>query len=243
MSPRARRGRTPATRRLPVRRRTRRPGKRRQRADDRLIGLLVAVVLAVALVVAVVNWLLTHWWVVVVIGALGVLAGGGWLYQKRQGAQWEAVRAQGLRYGLAQLDALHHSQFEDAVRDLMRRDGCQDAVRVGGGGDLGADVKATDPYGRRWVIQCKHRRNGLAGSAVGTPDLQVLNGTARQVHGADVAVIVTNGRVTAPAAAFAKQQRLHVVDRHTLGVWASGSRPLWELLRAIPPPRRPTALS
>ncbi|WP_326755370.1 restriction endonuclease [Streptomyces hirsutus] len=243
MSPRARRGRAPATRRPPARRRTRGPGRRRQRADDRLVGLLVAVGLAVALAVAVVNWLLVHWWVMVVIGVLAVLAGGGRLYQKQQQARWEAVRAQGLRYGLSQLDALHHSRFEDAVRDLMRRDGCGDAVRVGGGGDLGADVKATDPYGRRWVIQCKHRRSGLAGSAVGTPDLQVLNGTARQVHGADIAVIVTNGRVTAPAVAFAQQQRLHVVDRHTLGVWASGSRPLWELLRVVPPPRRPTALS
>lgn len=129
------------------------------------------------------------------------------------------------------------------MRDLMYRDGCRNAVRVGGGGDLGADVKATDPYGRRWVIQCKHRRNGARGSAVGTPDLQVLNGTARQVHGADVAVIVTNGRVTAPAVAFARQQRLHIVDRETLGVWAASSRPLWELLRAVPPPRRPTSLS
>ena len=243
MSSRVRRGRSATTRPPSTRRRPRRPGRRQQRADDRLVGLLVAAALAVALVVAVVNWLLVHWWVMVVIGALAVLAGGSWLYQKHQQAQWEAVRAQGLRYRLSQLDALHHSRFEDAVRDLMLRDGCPDAVRVGGSGDLGADVKATDPYGRRWVIQCKHRRNGLAGSAVGTPDLQVLNGTARQVHGADVAVIVTNGRVTAPAVAFAKQQRLHVVDRHTLGAWASGSRPLWELLRAVPPPRKPTALS
>ncbi|MET9108351.1 restriction endonuclease [Streptomyces zhihengii] len=161
--------------------------------------------------------------------------------QRQQRARWEAVRAQGLRYGLPQLDALHHTRLEEAVRDLMRRDGCRDAQRVGGGGDLGADVKATDPYGRRWVVQCKHRRDGLAGSAVGTPDLQVLNGTACQVHGADIAVIVTNGRVTAPAVAFAQQQRLHVVDRHTLALWAVGSRPLWELLRAVPPPadRRP----
>ncbi|WP_329218264.1 restriction endonuclease [Streptomyces sp. NBC_01485] len=235
------------TRRPPARRRTRRPsgrrGRGRGRADDRLVGLLVAAALAIALVVAVVNWLLAHWWVLVVIGALAALAGGVRLHQKQQSARWEAVRAQGLRYGLPQLDALHHARFEEAVRDLMRRDGCRDAVRVGGGGDLGADVKATDPYGRHWVIQCKHRRNGLAGSAVGTPDLQVLNGTARQVHGADVAVIVTNGRVTAPAVTFARQQRLHVVDRHTLETWASGSRPLWELLRALPPPRRPNALS
>ncbi|MEV8409697.1 restriction endonuclease [Streptomyces niveus] len=236
MSPRARKGRASRARRAAALR-------RRRRANDRLIVLLVAAALAVALMVAVVNWLLAHWWILVVIGALAVLAGGGWFYQRRQAARWEAVRVRGLRYGLDQLDALHHTQFEDAVRELMRRDGCPNAVRVGGGGDLGADVKATDPYGRRWVIQCKHRRAGLAGSAVGTPDLQVLNGTARQIHGADVAVIVTNGRVTAPAVAFAKQQRLHVVDRHTLAAWASGSRPLWELLRAVPPPRRPTALS
>lgn len=243
MSPRARKRRPLKARHPAVRRRRARGANRRQRANERLIFLLVVAALAVTLMVAVVNWLLAHWWILVVIGAFAVLAGGGWLYQRQQAARWEAVRVRGLRYRLDQLDALHHSQFEDAVRELMRRDGCPNAVRVGGGGDLGADVKATDPYGRRWVIQCKHRRNGLAGSAVGTPDLQVLNGTARQVHGADIAVIVTNGRVTAPAVVFAEQQRLHVVDRHTLAVWASGSRPLWELLRAVPPPRRPTALS
>lgn len=242
MSPRARRSRATSGR-PSARRRTRRPGRRYRCAEDRLTGVVVAVVLAVALVVAVVKWLLAHGWVLAVIGTLAVLAGGAWVRRRQQQAQWEAVRAQGLRYGLPQLDALHHTRFEEAVRDLMRRDGCQNAARVGGGGDLGADVKATDPYGRHWVIQCKHRRAGLAGAAVGTPDLQVLNGTARPVHGADVAVIVTNGRVTAPAVTFARQQRLHVVDRHTLGVWASGSRPLWELLRAVPPPRKPTTLS
>ncbi|MFC9844319.1 restriction endonuclease [Streptomyces sp. NPDC060223] len=208
-----------------------------------MIGLMVAVVVAVAVAVAVVHWLLAHWWLLVVVLVVAVLAGVGWHYNRQHQARWEAVRVQGLRFGLPQIDALHHSRFEDAIRELMRRDGCRDAQRVGGGGDLGADVKATDPFGRRWVIQCKHRRNGVRGSAVGTPDLQVLNGTARQVHGADIAVIVTNGRVTAPAVVFAKQQRLHVVDRQTLGVWASGSRPLWELLRAVPPPRKPTALS
>ncbi|MEV5440570.1 restriction endonuclease [Streptomyces sp. NPDC052682] len=226
-----------------TRRRTRRPSKRQQQRDALLVGFVMVAAAVIGLVVMVVNWLLAHRWVLVVALVLAVLAGVGWLCNRQQQARWEAVRAQGLRYGLSQLDALHHSAFEEAIRDLMRRDGCRDAQRVGGGGDLGADVKATDPFGRRWVIQCKHRRSGARGSAVGTPDLQVLNGTARPVHGADVAVIVTNGRVTAPALAFAKQQRLYVVDRQTLGVWASNSRPLWELLRAVPPPRKPTALS
>ena len=230
-------------RRPPARRRTRRPRRRQQQRDAQLIGLLVVAAAVIGLVVMVVNWLLAHWWVLVAVLVLALLAGVGWLYNRQQQARWEAVRAQGLRYGLPQLDGLHYTGFEDAVRDLMRRDGCRDAQRVGGRGDLGADVKATDPFGRRWVIQCKHRRNGAQGSAVGTPDLQVLNGTARQVHGADVAVIVTNGRVSGPAVKFAKEQRLHVVDRQTLAVWASGSRPLWELLRAVPPPRRPSPLS
>ena len=126
----------------------------------------------------------------------------------------------------------------------MRRDGCTDAVQVGGGGDLGADVKATDPFGRRWVIQCKHRRGGDRGSAVGTPDLQVLNGTARPVHGADVVVLVTNGRVTEARPGL--RQDSSGCTWSTAGCWRvgrQGSRPLWELLRAVPPPRRPTALS
>ncbi|WP_107439813.1 restriction endonuclease [Streptomyces sp. NRRL F-5065] len=244
MSPRARKGRA-VSRRSPARRRTRGPGRPggRRRPDDRAAGFLVAAALAVALAAAVVDWLLTHWWVPAGAGVAAVLTGAALLHRKRQRARWEAVRARGLRYALEHLDALHHTRFEDAVRDLMRRDGCRDATRVGGRGDLGADVKATDPFGRRWVIQCKHRRQGLAGSAVGTPDLQVLNGTARPVHGADVAVIVTNGRVTAPAVTFARQQRLHVVDRHTLAAWASGSRPLWDLLAAVPAPRGRTGPS
>lgn len=59
-------------------------------------------------------------------------------------------------------------------------------------------------------------RNGPVGSALDTPGLQVRNGTTRQVHGTDDAVILTNGRITPPAVQFAAQQRLHVVDRNTL---------------------------
>lgn len=208
-----------------------------------LAVLLVVTVAAVSLVVMVVNWLLTHWWVLLVAALLAVLAAAGWWQQRAQRGKWEQVQARALRYGLGQLDALTHREFEHAVRDLMRRDGCTDAVQVGGQGDLGADVKATDPLGRRWVLQCKHRKNGERGAAVGTPDLQILNGTGRPVHKGDVVVLVTNGRITQPGRTFARQQRLHLVDRKVLAEWATGSRPLWELLRALPPPRKPSALS
>ncbi|MFD9499943.1 restriction endonuclease [Streptomyces sp. NPDC060035] len=205
--------------------------------------VLLGVVVIVWLVSALMDWLAAHPWVLPL--AL-VTAGAGAFFRFRlrvlEGLQRQA-QVQAVRYPMDRLDQLEHRQFEHAIRDLMLRDGCPDAVQVGGAGDNGADVKATDPFGRRWVIQCKHRRAGLAGAAVGTPDLQVLNGTGRPVHKGDVIVLVTNGRFTKPAADFAKSQRLHLVDRHTLAAWAGGSRPLWELLRAVPPPRRPTSLS
>lgn len=197
--------------------------------------------LAVAggLVVALLRWLAAHPWVPVTLMLIAAAAGGAWLHRRREAARWNEVRARGLRYAMPQIDALHHRQFEEAVRDLMSRDGCPRAERVGGAGDNGADVKATDPFGRLWVIQCKHRAAGLAGAAVGTPDLHVLNGTGRPVHNGDVVVLVTNGRFTGKAVDFARAQRLHLVDRHLLAQWAAGSTPLWGLLGSLPGPRRP----
>ncbi|MFJ8187151.1 restriction endonuclease [Streptomyces sp. NPDC096105] len=203
--------------------------------------MLLVLAVVWSLVVGALRWLAAHPWVPIVLLLVTAAAGGVWVHRRREAARWNRVREQGLRYAMPQIDALHHRQFEEAVRDLMRRDGYPEAIRVGGAGDNGADVKATDPFGRLWVIQCKHRKAGLAGSAVGTPDLHVLNGTGRPVHNGDVVVLVTNGRFTDKAVAFARSQRLHLVDRHMLARWAAGSTPLWELLSAVPSPRRPAS--
>ncbi|MEV6572971.1 restriction endonuclease [Streptomyces sp. NPDC051577] len=198
------------------------------------LAVLVAVA-AFSLAATVLRWPAAHPWTVVSVLSVAAAGTGAWAWRRREAVRWDQVRASGLRYALAQLDGLHHRAFEYAVRDLMRRDGCVDAQQVGGRGDNGADVMATDPYGRRWVLQCKHKRDGWSGKPVGTPDLHVLNGTGRQVHHGDVLVMLTNGRITANAADFAKSQRLHLVDRHLLAEWAAGSRPLWDYLRALPP--------
>ncbi len=229
-------GRRPARR--PARRR---PARRSKKQDDQL-ALLGAGVLALGLVITVVRWLLVHWWIILIAAVVAAVAGGLWLQQARQRAEWERVRARALRMRIAELDALDHRAFEFAIRDLMRRDGCQ-AEQLGGAGDNACDVRAVDPMGRVWVIQCKHRRDGDRGSAVGVGVLQQVNGTARQVHGADVAVVLTNGRFSSKAIPWGAEHRIHLVDRHLLGEWAAGSRPLWDLLDRIPPPRRPTALS
>jgi hypothetical protein len=59
--------------------------------------------------VVVVNWLITHWWALLLLAVLGVAAGNALLHRRRQRARCEEARAQGLRYALDQLDALHHS--------------------------------------------------------------------------------------------------------------------------------------
>ncbi|MEW5541430.1 restriction endonuclease [Streptomyces cyaneofuscatus] len=187
---------------------------------------------------AVLSWLVANWWILIVLGAAAAVGGAVWSHRLQQRRTWDRVRQQALRYGLPQLDALHHRDFEYAIRDLMRRDGCTDARQIGGAGDNGADVLATDPLGRTWVIQCKHRRDGDRGPAVGTPDLQRVNGTARQLYGADIVLVVTNGRFSTRCPPLAAQLRMHLADRRTLAAWAGGGRPLWDLLPKIPPPRR-----
>lgn len=219
----------------------RRQERRRRAAVTRVPLPLVAVAVGLSVAVTEIQWLLANQWAMVILAlpATGTVA--AWLSLRKQRARAEEAKQQSLRYQLSHLDALHHREFEYAVRDLMLRDGCADAIQVGGRGDNGADVKATDPLGRRWVIQCKHRRAGWAGSAVGTPDLHVMNGTARQLHGADIVLLVTNGRFSSQCPPYAKSQHLHLVDRHVLGDWAAGSRPLWEILDRLPPPRKASA--
>ncbi|MEZ3181258.1 restriction endonuclease [Streptomyces pimonensis] len=218
------------------------PRRRRRRSRGEMLAAMGVTALAVRVLVEVGQWMRAHWWVLIVLGLSASVALAGWTHRRVGRMRSARLRVEALTYSLGQLDAMHHSAFEVAVRDLLARDGSRDVLRCGGRGDLGADVKGHDPLGRFWVIQCKHRRKGLDGAAVGTPELQTLNGTGRPVHGGDVVVMVTNGRISGPARDFARQQRLHLVDRHLLEQWARDGRPLWEILPAVPPPRRPPGL-
>ncbi|MEV7060925.1 restriction endonuclease [Streptomyces microflavus] len=223
-------------RRTPTRRYTSRSRRQRQRHAE-MIAPGVGVLVAAAVAWTVLSWLVANWWILIVLSAAATVGGAVWIHRLQQQRAWDRVRQQALRYGLPQLDALHHRDFEYAIRDLMLRDGCTDARQIGGAGDNGADVLATDPLGRTWVIQCKHRKDGDRGSAVGTPDLQRVNGTARQLYGADVVLVITNGRFSTRCAPLAAQLHMHLADRRVLATWASGGRPLWELLPKIPLPR------
>ncbi|MEU0009133.1 restriction endonuclease [Streptomyces sp. NPDC006314] len=117
----------------------------------------------------------------------------------------------------AELDA---DGFEQAIADLCVRDGCREVEVVGGAGDLGADVTAFTPDGRRVIIQCKRYGDG---NKVGSQDMQRFGGTCFTVHGADVAAVVTTSDFTAPALEYAQQCGIVCVNGLELNAWCDGT--------------------
>ncbi|HMA47526.1 MAG TPA: restriction endonuclease, partial [Frankiaceae bacterium] len=118
-------------------------------------------------------------------------------------------------------DGMTGPEFERLVARLLVRDGHTRVQVAGGANDLGADVVGIDPAGRRVVVQCKR----YTGHPVDSPAVQRFLGTVWQHHGADVGVIVTTSRFTAPAARLAARHGLHLVDRRRLAEWMAGTPP------------------
>ncbi len=130
-------------------------------------------------------------------------------------------------------DVLSPEEFEEATAALCVRDGCSHVEVVGGAGDLGADVLALSPDGRRIVIQCKRYSDD---NKVGSQDLQRFGGTCFTVHEADVALVVTTSEFTAPAEDYAAQCGIVCVPRDALLAWSEGRAPApWDTGTAAPP--------
>jgi restriction system protein len=198
---------------------------RRRKSDDTCVAVAFILIIATVLLTAIVHWAVTTPAVRPVAALL--LIGGAVLYARRHSVRRtrNAEQAQ-IRDAQSREIARYHlmdpREFEDAIAYLCHRDGCRDARRVGGAGDLGADVTAIAPDGRRIVIQCK--RYGPTNN-VGSPDLQKFGGTCYAVHGAQVAAVVTTSRFTKPASGYAHSMGIHLFDQHALAAWASRTGP------------------
>ncbi|HWE91000.1 MAG TPA: restriction endonuclease [Pseudonocardiaceae bacterium] len=113
-------------------------------------------------------------------------------------------------------------EFEHALAFLCVRDGCTGVQVVGGAGDLGADVIAFAPDGRKIVLQAK--RYGSA-SKVGGPALQRFGGTCFNVHQAHIAAVVTTSVFTKQAWQYAAHMGIRLFDQHGLAAWATRTGP------------------
>jgi restriction system protein len=199
-------------RRRPRRRTTyRRPAKRRTAPPSPAAKWLAAAFFTVVLIAAVPA--------LGVILAVGLVGGGVYSFRKRKAAR--VVRTVQLRH-VGSYMAMTPKQFEHALADLCRRDGCTGVRVVGGAGDLGADVIATTPDGRRMVIQAKRY---APANRVGSPEVQKVGGTYAVVHHAQLAAVVTTSGYTKAAVDYAARAGIRLYGQRELAGWASRTGP------------------
>ena len=86
------------------------------------------------------------------------------------------------------------------------------------GGDLAADLTATDSQGRKVIVQCKRYSPE---KTVGTPDLQKFIGMLIVEHKADFGIFVTTSSFSQKAIEKAKEWKavLQLVDGNLLVKW------------------------
>lgn len=209
----------------------RRRSRRRSKADE-LPVIFLAGGLGLGLFVIVAHWLLTHLLIFALLATAAAIAGGVGIKERarrrEQQRQWAWQQAQIKAVRAAEIATDHQMnarQFEEAVAYLCERDGCTQVQVVGKAGDLGADVLATAPDGRRIVLQCKRY---TLGNQVSGPDLQKFGGTCYAVHQAQAAAVVTTSGFTKQARQYAGHMRIGLWDNDALAGWASRTGPaLW----------------
>ncbi|NUR57669.1 MAG: restriction endonuclease [Catenulispora sp.] len=208
---------------------TRGGNKSAQHSDIRATRALIAVAVCgfVALVEVVTGSLSTLWPAVPASGLLALL-GTAALPMLRAGRAEQQAEVQRLadleraarHQSLAAIDAMSGTEFERFIAGLCHRDSFTVHQFSGGAGDLGADVVAVAPDGRRIVIQCKRYKPG---NPVPGPDIQRFLGTARAIHNADVPVFVTTAwRFTRQCRELAISQQVVLIDRDLLSHWNNG---------------------
>lgn len=116
--------------------------------------------------------------------------------------------------------SLTPKEFEQAIAELLRRDGHSRIKVSGGARDLGADVIAYTAVGSKIVVQCKRYHSTRP---VGSPEIQKFAGTCRVVHQADLPIFVTTSTFTQAAKLFAKKAGIKLIDEEVLSQWRSGS--------------------
>ena len=196
------------------------PHQKRRRSSGKATktpGRLAFLVVAAALVLLL--KLINDYPVPFTIAGLLSLFGTAYFLIARRRWRREAALLQSERdRQIALTDGMSGRDFEHWTARLLSRSGCSDVHVVGGAGDAGMDLLARSPGGHRVVVQCK-RYNHLT-SKVRSPEVQRFAGTARFVHNAEIALMVTTTVYTTPATELAQKAGIALVDRSVLAEWA-----------------------
>ena len=104
------------------------------------------------------------------------------------------------------LRALSWKEFERLVGEAYRRQGYAVEESLGGGADGGIDL-IIRKGGGTWLVQCKQWKV----QAVGAPVIREIFGLVNH-HQTNGAIVITSGRFTREARAFAEGKTLELID-------------------------------
>ncbi|WP_017585958.1 restriction endonuclease [Nocardiopsis ganjiahuensis] len=163
-----------------------------ENADRPLVWLFVALVSVVAAAVL-------GWW--------------AWSRIRRARERWIVSRT-----GIAGIDTMSGTEFEEHVARLLRTHGYTRVAVVGGASDGGVDVRAQTPCGRPLAVQCKRWRKPVPPNEV-----RAFLGALAGSHRGYVGMFVASNGFTREAVREAGDGMV-LVDRHDLGLWMAGER-------------------
>jgi restriction system protein len=115
------------------------------------------------------------------------------------------------RLGLAEIDAMEGSEFEEYVGRLLEHRGFR-VERTGGSDDRGVDIVA-ERQEIRCAIQVKRHHGLVSRHAVS----DAVGGMRH--YGCSTAMVITNSRFTGSAMALAESNDCALVDRERLAEW------------------------
>jgi restriction system protein len=118
------------------------------------------------------------------------------------------------------LNRLGWREFERLAASHLQRLGYKVRLHGGSGGDGGIDLIASR-RGQRYIVQCKHWR----GKRVGVRIVREMFGVMH-AEKADGVVIVSSGRFTREAQAFADQNRIVLINGRDLIGSLCGKAPI-----------------
>jgi hypothetical protein len=125
--------------------------------------------------------------------------------------RYQAELARNRTQSLAELQNMHHSDFEKHVAYIFHKMGYHTSI-LGGTGDGGVDVEAKSPT-EHAIIQCK--RYG-PNTRVGSPDIRNFVG-AMSITGVNKGYFVTSGKFSKPAVKEANRvESLVLIDGTTI---------------------------
>jgi restriction system protein len=156
--------------------------------------------------------------IVALVLAIAIAASGVWVWLRWRHARVVEANRRYEAYlayisTLNGLLSLSPSQFELAIRDLLRFWGYPDVQHTGRGGDLAADIVCRDTTGSVTVVQCKRY---APTNLVNSPEIQMFIGMIYAHHHAQQGIFVTTSGFTQPALALAREHNIRTIDGNEL---------------------------